>query len=183
MLSGGFMIKRLLFLAIIMLTLSSIPASAPAQGAAEDVKARPNKQDIINQMIAAGRISAPQRNSRLDQILSGQPGKTPRSDFMFCLGSAYLGNYKAQRCLGKAYENSLGVVQDFLEAYTWYSVALENQTADKSAEKGMQSDRDRVKDRLFSSYPAPTDDDLDDMVKAQKSRIAQYQSEAKKSKN
>jgi TPR repeat protein len=165
-----------------MLVLSTIPVPAPAQGSWEDVKARPNKQDIVDQMAAAGQISAPQRNSRLDQILSGQPGKTLRSDFMFCLGSAFLGDYKAQRCLGKAYEKGLGVVEDVTEAYTWYSVALENQNADKSAEKEMESDRDRVKLRLFSSYPAPTDDDLDDLVKAQKNRIAQYQSETKKAK-
>jgi len=175
------MIKRLFFLATVLLALSTIPAPAPAQGVSENVTAKPNKQDIIDQMIAAGKIPAPQRNSRLDQILSGQPGKTPRSDFMFCLGSAYLGDYKAQRCLGKAYENSLGIVQDFLEAYTWYAVALENRGADKGKE--IESDRDRVKDRLFSSYPAPTDDDLDDMVKAQKSRIMQYQSELKRTKN
>jgi hypothetical protein len=183
MLSGGFMIKRLFLLAMIALTPSTIPAPAPAQGAAEDVKVRPDRQEIIDQMIASGKISASQMNSRLDRILSEQAGKTPRSDFMFCVGSAYLGNYKAQRCLGKAYENGVGIVQDFLESYTWYSIALENQTAEKSAEKGMQSDRDRVKDRLFSSYPAPTDDDLEDMVKAQRSRIAQYQSEVKKAKN
>ena len=177
------MIKRLFFMAAMMVALSAIPVPAPAQGGSEDVKARPNKQDIIDQMIAAGRISAPQRNSRLDQILSGQPGKTPRFDFMFCLGSAYLGNYKAQRCLGKAYEGGLGVVEDISEAYAWYSVAFENQSAEKSAQKEIESDLDRVKQRVFSSYPAPTDDDLDDLVKAQKSRIAQYQSEVKKAKN
>jgi TPR repeat protein len=177
------MIKRLFFMATMMVALSTIPVPAPAQGGPEDVKARPNKQDIMDQMTAAGQISASQRNSRLDQILSGQPGKAPRSDFMFCLGSAYLGNYKAQRCLGKAYEKGLGIVEDVSEAYTWYSVALENQSADKSAQKEIESDRDRVRDRLFSSYPAPTDDDLEDLVKAQKSRIAQYQSEVKKAKN
>jgi TPR repeat protein len=177
------MIKRLFFIAAVMVALSIVPALAPAQGVSEDVKARPTKQDISEQMIAAGKISASQRDSRLDQILSGQPGKTPRSDFLFCLGSAYLGNYKAQRCLGKAYENGLGIVEDISEAYTWYALALENPGADKSAQTAMESDRDRVKMRLASSYPAPTDDDLDELVKAQKGRIAQYQSEVKKAKN
>jgi TPR repeat protein len=177
------MIKRLFFTAAMMVALSTIRVQAPAQGSSEDLKTRPTKQDISDQMTAAGKIAAAQRDSRLDQILSGQPGKTPRSDFMFCLGSAYLGNYKAQRCLGKAYENGVGVVEDISEAYTWYAIALENQSADKSAEKQMESDLDRVKTRLASSYPAPTDDDLDELVKAQKSRIAQYQSEVKKAKN
>ena len=177
------MFKRLLFLAIIALPFSLIPASAAAQTASEDVKGRPNKQEIIDQMIAAGRVSAPQRDSRLNQILSEQARKTPRSDFMFCVGADYLGNYRAQTCLGKAYEKGLGVVEDLTEAFTWYSVALENPSAGKDAEKEIGPDRDRVKQKLVSSYPAPTDEDLDDLVKAQQNRIAQYKSEAKKAKN
>jgi TPR repeat protein len=177
------MVKRLFFLVTIALPVSFMSSPARAQGFPEDVKTRPDKKQIIVQMDAVGQMPAAQRNARLNQILSEPTRKTPRSDFMFCLGAAYLGNYKAQACLGKAYEAGLGIVEDLSEAYTWYSVALENPSAAKDVEKEIGPDRDRVKQKLLSSYPAPSEDDLDDMVKAQKSRITQYQSEVRKAKN
>jgi hypothetical protein len=62
----------------------------------------------------------------------------------------------------------------------WYAIAQENTSADGAAKLAAQTDRDRVKSRLISTYPAPTDEDLDDLVKEQKSRILQYREEAKR---
>ena len=174
------MIQRLSLAAIVSLLLFQT-YSAAAQS--EDAKTRPDKQEIIDQMVKIGRLSLQQRDSRIDQILSDQSStKTPRSDFMFCLGLAYLGNYKAQTCAGSAYENGRGIVEDFTEACVWYSIALENQIK-KPTEERAQALVNRVRNLLFSVYPAPTDEDLDDLVKAQKARLAQYQVEAKKIKN
>jgi TPR repeat protein len=181
------MLKRLLSATLITLSFSLIQTNAAAQvpaAASEDTKARLNKQETIDLMIQVGRIPEQQRDSRMEQIWKNQSGsKTPRSDFMFCTGFAYLGNSKAQACVGNAFENGLGVVTDNYEAYTWYALALDTHFADKAAEQRVQADEQRVKDKLFSSYPSPTDDDLDDMVKAQERRIAQYREEVRKAKD
>jgi hypothetical protein len=154
-----------------------------AVAASEDTKTRPDKQETIDQIVQTTRMSLQQRDGRLDQIISNQSGtKTPRSDFMFCLGLAYLGNFKAQTCLASAYENGRGIVEDLSEAYTWYFIAFENQ-ARKPTEEKAQALMEGVKNRLVSAYPHPTEDDLDDMARAQKARIAQYQAEAKKAGN
>jgi TPR repeat protein len=174
------MIRRLSLTAIIALLLIQAYSTAAAS---EDTATRPDKQEIIDQMIKIGRMSRQQQDSKIDLILKDQSAsKTIRSDFMFCIGLAYLGNYKSQTCVGSAFENGRGVVEDLSDAYTWYSIALENQ-AQKATEEKAQAHKDRVKDKLLSSYPSPTDDDLDDLVKAQKSRIAQYQADAKKAKS
>jgi TPR repeat protein len=52
-----------------------------------------------------------------------------------------LGNYKAQRCVGSAYESARGIVEDLSEAYTWYATALENRIADKADEQD-EADQD-----------------------------------------
>ena len=181
------MLKRLtLAILIVAFPFILIQATAAGQGsgaASEDVKTRPSKQEIIDLMTRMGRMPGQQQNSKLDQTWKDpSSGNTPRSDFMFCTGLAYLGNYKAQACVGNAYDKGRGVVEDPSEAYTWYALALGNSKADKGVEQRLQEDKERVKERLVSSYPAPTDDDLDDLVKALKSRIAQYQDEVKKGK-
>lgn len=155
-----------------------------AMAGSEDVKTRPNKDEIADLVLKASRMSVLEQNSRMDQILSNQAGsRSPRSDFLLCTGLAYLGNYKAQMCVGTAYEKGLGVVEDLSEAYTWYELSLGNNITDEADAGKAETDRDRAKERLVSAYPHPTEDELSDMVNAQKSRIAQYQEEIKKSKN
>lgn len=117
-----------------------------------------------------------EQEAKLDLIVKNQAdSKTPRSDFRFCMGMAYLGNYKAQKCVGNAYENGRGIVDDLSEAYTWYALAAEQNSAEAGA------DLERVKMRLVTAYPSPSEDELQDMVTAQKNRIKDYGEEAKKS--
>jgi TPR repeat protein len=178
------MVRKMLFALILIVPLSVNPAMASGQeptASSEDVKTRLGKQEIIGLMVQMRRLSSPEQNSRLDAILRDSSGsKTPRSDFLLCAGLAYLGNYKAQRFVGSAYENGRGVVEDLSDAYVWYAIAQENTSADEAMKQTAQAARDRVKDKLVSTYPSPTDEDLDDLIKEQKSRMAQYQEEAKK---
>ena len=135
-------------------------------------------------MLQASRISAQEQNSKVTQILKDQAdSKTPRSDFMFCTGLAYLGNYKAQICVGYAHENGLGIVDDLSQAYAWYELALGNQIADEADAKRAEADRDRVKERLLSAYPHPTEDDLADLVNAQKPESRNTRNRLKKPPN
>jgi len=177
------MVRRFLLNIFIVLPIILAHSALAAQATSEDVKSRPNKQEIADLMIQ-NRLPGPQQNSKIDQILADQAGsKTPRSDFMFCTGLAYLGNAKAQACVGKAYEMGLGVVEDLSEAYTWYALACETRIAETAVAQKVEETRDQLKLRLLSVYPHPTDEELDDQVKAQKTRIAQYQAEIKKTKN
>jgi hypothetical protein len=154
-----------------------------AMSGAEDVKTRPNKEEIAGLMLQTNRLSAAEQNSKVSLILKDQAkSQTPRSDFMFCTSLAYLGNYKGQMCLGNAYENGLGIVEDMSEAYTWYELAAGSNIKDETDAQKAEADRDRVKERLVSAYPHPTEDDLSDLVSAQKTRIAQYQEETKKAR-
>jgi hypothetical protein len=171
------MIRRLFITALLIALSQTLMAQS------EDVNARPNKQEITDLMAQIHRMPGQQQNEKLTQILKDPAGsKTPRSDFAFCTGLAYLGNYKAQMCVGNAYENGRGIVEDLSEAYAWYAIASENQIADESEAKRVEAERERVKERLVSAYPHPTEDDLADMVNSQKTRIAQYQDQFKKAK-
>lgn len=171
------MIKRLFFTALLIAFSQSIMAQS------EDVKARPNRQEITDLMTQISRMPSRQQNEKLAQILKNPAGsKTPRSDFAFCTGLAYLGNYKAQMCVGNAYENGRGIVEDLSEAYAWYAIASESRIADEVDAKKAEAERERVKERLVSAYPHPTEDDLADMMNSQKTRIAQYQDQIKKAK-
>ncbi len=170
--------RRRFFLIALPIILSQY-----AIAGSEEARTRPNKEEISALTLEASRMSAREQESRLAQILKDQAGsKTPRSDFMFCTGLAYLGNYKAQRCVGYAYENGIGVVEDLTEAYTWYEIALSNSIPDEADAQKAEEDRDRTRDRLVSAYPHPTEDELNDLVNAQKSRIAQYQEQLKKTR-
>jgi|WetSurSiteA1Bulk_404760.scaffolds.fasta_scaffold26257_2 TPR repeat protein len=175
------MLKRLFLIAIIALPLAI--ATSAQEPSSEDAKTRPNRQEILDLMIKASRMPAQQQSARLDVIgKDSSAGKTPRSDFLFCTGFAYLGNPKAQQCVGSAYENGRGIVEDLSDAYTWYAVAIENKLTDKATAEKIEADKERVKERLLSAYPHPTEDDLNDLVGAQKSRIAQYLEDVKKAK-
>jgi hypothetical protein len=168
-------LKRTLLPLVLVLALASVYAQD-----SEDSKTRPNRQDIMDTMAKVGRMTAQQQATRTD-ALNLQSSKTPRSDFIYCVGLAYLGNYKGQRCLGEAYENGLGIVEDLSEAYAWYAIAAENtRIADKGVQEKLQAEKDRIENKLLAAYPHPTEDDLADMIKAQKSRIEQYQADAQK---
>jgi hypothetical protein len=177
------MIRKLLLTMIIALPL--MIAQSRAQES-EDSKARLNKQETLDLMTQSGRMPPQQQKAKIDSMWAGstspEVSKTPRSDFLFCLGLAFLGNYKAQRCVGSDYEHGIGIVEDLLEALAWYSVALENPTVDESAKGILEADKERVKARLLAAYPHPTEDELDDMTKALQTRIRQYQEDAKKVK-
>ncbi len=177
------MLKRSLFAAptLLLFALSLTAAGQEPPAAPENAKTRPTKGEIIDLINRIGRMPAPQRNSRMDIIWKDTAAsKTPRSDFMFCVGLAYLGDHRAQACVGNAYEKGIGVVEDLSEAYTWYALALEGPVGDKESQQRVQEAKEHVVQRLQSSYPAPSDEDLGDMVKAQESRIARYREEAKK---
>ena len=175
------MLRRLLLAALVALPFSLLLARAA--GPSEDEKTRLSKQEVIDLMIQVGRMPRAQQESKMDLVSKDQSGsKTPRSDFLFCTGLGYLGNYRAQACVGNAFEKGLGIVEDLTEAYGWYGLALESHIADKEAEQRIQDSQMRVLQKLRSSYPSPSDDDLDDLVREQKSRVAQYQEEIKKAK-
>ncbi len=168
------MLKKILLTIVMTMSLALIYAQE-----SEDVKTRPNKQDITGMMAKIARMPAQQQNSKIDSI-NLAASKTPRSDFMFCTGLAYLGNYKAQKCLAEAYENGRGIVEDQPEAYTWYAIAADNKIPDQGTQEKLQAEKDRMENKLLAAYPHPTEDELADMIKAQKSRIEQYQADVKK---
>jgi hypothetical protein len=179
------MIKRVALMAMTVLII--IQAAAAQQGssppASEDEKTRPGKEEITGSMIKSARLLSQQQDSQLNQILKNQSeSKTPRSDFLFCIGLAYRGVGKAQTCVGKAYETGRGVVEDPIEAYIWYALALQNKLSAGAAEQSLQADKQRVRDKLQTAYPFPSDEELEDQLKAQQDRIAQYQSDFKKAK-
>jgi hypothetical protein len=171
------MFKRFLSTAFfVSLFCTSVAFAAQASAVvSEDTQTRLSKEEIIGLMTRMNRLPVSEQDGKLDLILKNQSGsKTPRSDFLFCMGLAYMGNSKAQKCVGNAYENGHGIVEDRSEAYAWFALAQEQNAADGSP------DLERVKTRLVSTYPSPSDDDLDDLVRAQKSRITQYREESNK---
>ena len=144
----------------------------------EDEQTRLGKDEITKLMIQVRRMPAVERDRKMDLLWSGKSGdKTPRSDFLFGVGLAYLGNYKAQAYLGRAYELGKGIVRDTYESYIWYSIALSNPVDDPEAKKKIQSERHHIKQLLVSVYPAPSDQELDDLVEARKRQMSDYLAE------
>jgi TPR repeat protein len=176
------MLNKFFVAALIVMAFSSLPARAAEKTtASEDEKTRLDKQEITALIGKIGGMPRAQQNSEVDRISSNASGsKTPRSDFTFCMGLAFLGNYKAQACVGNAFEHGLGIVEDPTDAYVWYTIALENRIDDEAAQKRLQADKERVSLRFRLNYPSPTDDELDDLVNAQKKQIGQYRDEATK---
>jgi hypothetical protein len=181
MLLGGFMAKMLWLTMMIALSLALLPTTVSGQGLkaeSENDQTRLSKDEITRLMIQIGRVPVVEQDHKIEGIWRDQSGsKTPRSDFLFCVGLAYLGNHKAQACLGRAYEKGIGIVQDPTEAYVWYSIALDNPIDNKELKEKIQADRQRIKQGLVSMYPAPSDEDLADLVEAQKHRMTEYLAE------
>ena len=170
------MFKRLFFAVTFILSIlvSAVAAQIPA--ASETEIYRPDKNDIIAWMNQASKIPAAQQNEKADAALKGisaSSSKTPRSDFQLCVGLAYLGNAKAQRCVGYAYEKGFGVVDDMMEAYVWFALAHGGGDAES------ESDVTRLVLVLNSAYPAPSEEELETVAAEQKEKIAAYQKEIK----
>jgi hypothetical protein len=180
------MLRRVFLALIITLSFPLLSVRAAMQVpmvASEDTKTRLNKKEIIDLMLKIGRMPRTQQDSRTDQIAKSQSdSKTPRSDFEFCMGLAYLGNYKAQVCAAKAFERGLGIVSDLSDAYVWYILALENPINDAATQKNLEEDKERLILKLRSSYPAPSDDELEELVRAEKNRLTDYRNEVTKTK-
>jgi hypothetical protein len=181
---GGLMLKRLLFAMLFFITFPFILASAagqePPTPATENVKTRLDKKETIALMAPLSRMLRSQQDNKMDLILKDQSGsKTPRSDFMFCSGLAYLSNFRAQTCVAYAFEHGLGIVDDLSDAYTWYALAAENPAADREALERVQVEKERISEKLRSTYPHPSEEDLVDLVISQKDRIDQYRQDAK----
>ena len=180
------MVKRVVPAIVVGLVFILVRWAVAQQGlspSSEDEKTRPGEEEIMSAMIKSARVSSQQLISQLNAVLKNQSeSKTPRSDFLFCIGSAYRGIGHAQTCVAKAYENGRGVVEDWMEAYLWYALALENKSTAGSTEQNLESEKQRIKEKLQTAYPFPSDEELEDQVRALKERIAQYQSDLKKRK-
>jgi len=180
------MLRKIFLAAFIAAGLGlTLPCASgqPSPPASEETKTRPDKRETLDWMRSAGRMTPAQQNSRLETIEKGQAdSKTPRSDFTFCMGLAHLGSPKAQVCVARAYEHGIGIVEDLAEAYAWYTIALENSAKDAAARERLQAEQDRIVLRLHSAYPAPTEEELEDLVRTGKNRISQYQEELKKAR-
>jgi hypothetical protein len=180
------MLRRMFLISVIALSfpLLSVRAALQAPSAAsEDIKTRLNKKETINLMRKFDRIPRAQQDVKLAQIARNQSdSKTPRSDFEYCVGLAYMGNYKAQACVARAFERGLGIVEDLSDAYVWYVLALDNSINDATTQKRLQEEKERIILKLRSSYPAPSDEELEELVRAEKNRVAEYQKEAGKEK-
>lgn len=178
------MLKKICLAALIAMVFSYFPGRAAVQTpVSEEAKTRLDKKEIVDLIVKTGRMPRAQQDSGLDRILNGKlDSKTPRSDFTFCTGLAFLGNYKAQACVGSAFERGRGIVEDLTDAYIWYAIALENPIDDAAVKQRLLADKDRITLRLRSTYPTPSDEELDEWVSAQKKQMAQYRDEAKKAK-
>jgi hypothetical protein len=167
---------KLVFVALVFslfLTQGSFASQEPEVD--EGSVYRPDKQEIIDWMIVTARLTETQRNDRLETILtrgSRSGMDTARSDFLFCLGLAYRGDALARHSVARAYETGSGIVEDDMEAYLWFTLSFDGAVADSEA--GQQ----RMKSRLISVYPSPSDHDLEMEVAARRRQIAQYQAEA-----
>ena len=168
------MIKRLFLTVILIFSVFTFAVAAQIPADSETDIYRPGKKEIIDWMDQLSRMPAEQQNERADAALKGisaSSSKTPRSDFQLCVGLAYLGNAKAQRCVGYAYEKGFGVVNDLTEAYVWFELA--HQGGDKEG----ASDVLRIITILNSAYPAPSEEELEMMTIEQKRIIGEYRKE------
>jgi hypothetical protein len=153
----------------LMILMMLVPVTA------EEDASRPGKEDILQAMQAVAKSPQERQQERLESIWMSESSTAPRADFLYCLGAAYLGDGKAQACVGRAYEQGKGVVSDLNEAYVWYTLSMDDPLV--AAETAVEDARDRVKGKLQEFYPAPSDEDLEQLVAAERNRIAQRQAE------
>jgi hypothetical protein len=181
------MIKMLWLTMMMALSLALLPTTVSGQGLkakSENDQTRLSKDEVTRLMIQVGRVPVVEQDHKIEEIWRDQSSsKTPRSDFLFCVGLAYLGNNKAQACLGRAFEKGIGIVQDPTEAYVWYSIALDAPIDEKELRQNIQADRQRIKQGLVSMYPAPSDEELADLVEAQKHRMTEYLTEIRNTRH
>jgi len=170
------MFKRLFLALTLIFSIFTLTAAAQVPAVSETDVYRPGKTEIADWMNQMSKLPTEQQNEKTDAALKGisaSSSKTPRSDFQLCAAMAFLGNAKAQRCVGYAYEKGFGVVDDMLEAYVWFVLAQ------KGGDSESASDVSRVLLILNSAYPAPSEEDLESMVDEQKRLINEYQKETK----
>ena len=171
------MFQRLFCAVVLVFSLSICTATAQVPADSEKTISRPDKNETIAWMKLVSQLPAAEQNVKADAALKGitaSNSKTPRSDFQLCVGLAYLGNARAQRCVGYAYEKGIGVVDDLLESYVWFELAH------GGGDKESASDVARVMLALNSTYPAPSEEELETEVAEQNRRLAEYQKEVKK---
>jgi hypothetical protein len=177
------MIRKMLLTIPVILPIVLIPMAAMGQGlkpASETEHSLLGKLEIIDLMKQAGRMPDQQQKEKINQLGADDAGgKTPRTDFLYCSAFAYMDQYKAQACLGRAFENGRGIVQDLTEAYVWYTVSLAHPIEDNAAKEKIQAAQEHVKQLLFSVYPAPDDYELEELVAQQKEKIIEYQEETR----
>ena len=172
------MIKKLLLAITTILLLAQISVLAQINPASEEEKSLLHESEIIDLMARLEQMSPQQQKEKIDELWADDSGdKTPRSDFLYCSGFAYLDNYKAQACLGRAFENGHGIVQDNMDAYIWYTIALDHPIDDKAFKEKVQASQTHIKQVLVSVYPAPSDYELEEAVKKQREKIEQYRAE------
>ncbi len=179
------MIRPLCLTITIVIFIALAPLTSVGQqdlgAVSENERTRLDKDEIVKLMALIGSLPVPDREAKMDRIWENPSGsQTPRSDFLFCTGLAYLGNYKAQAYLGSAFEKGRGVVEDSFESYVWYSIALGNFAGDEESKEEIQKSTSRIKLALVSVYPAPSDQELEELVEAQKHRIKEYLAETVK---
>lgn len=151
------------------------PAEKPSADA-ELVKTRPGKEEILEAMVSASKMTRRQRDFAMDRASKRNgDGTTPRSDFLYCLGAAFLGDINAQICLANAYEKGIGIVDDATDAYVWYSIALTGPITDSAVDKQVRAARQRMNSKLVQGYPSPTEDELDALVQKELSRMREFQ--------
>ncbi|MBN2320640.1 MAG: hypothetical protein JXR49_16290 [Acidobacteria bacterium] len=170
--------KKTILILTLILVLAPISVLAQINPASEDEKSLLHESEIIDLMARLEQMPVQQQKEKIEQLWANDKGsKTPRSDFLYCSGFAYLDHYKAQACLGRAFENGRGIVQDNMDAYIWYTIALDHTIDDAAFKEKLQARQTHIKQVLVSVYPAPSDYELEDAVKKQKEKIEQYTAE------
>jgi ribosomal protein S18 len=161
----------------LVLVLAIAAGQTVRQGMADEAT-KLSKDEILMLMIQVGRIPVVQQDRKMDMIWTHlNRSDTPKSDYLFCSGFAYLGNYKAQACLGNAFENGRGTAKDLLDAYVWYSIAFDNPIDDPEIRQQIRSSRERIKKALLTGVSAKTEKELEDQVKLQKATKMLYLTE------
>jgi hypothetical protein len=153
------------------------------RGAADDA-AKLSKDEILMLMIQVSRMPAVQQDRKMDMVWTHlNSSDTPKSDYLFCSGFAYLGNYKAQACLGDDFENGRGTAKDLVEAYVWYSIAFDNPIDDPEIRQQIRSSKGRIKKAILTGIPAKSEKELEDQVKLQKATKMLYLTEIRNTGN